>query len=243
MLIYNLLKVGYFMKKVADKLGKLKDLSLPSTKAVTKSRFVVKESYALSLAEHRLILSCIAQIDRTKPVPDTIVVTAKEFARDFPDQKGNEYSQLKTATENLFKRIIKLSEPDKKRRTWIRWIQDVTFADGDGQVELSFSKEIKPLLGNLRDNFVQFKMNEISNFKSAYSIRLFELLMQFKQTGFHVISIDDLKIAMAVDTVKSYKEYSGFKQKVLRIAIDEINEKSGWKVSVTESKKGVKSIF
>ena len=81
-----------------------------NTKAVTKSRFIVRESYALSLAEHRLILSCISKIDRTKGVPDEIVITVEEFKRDWPEMTSNIYREMKSATENLWQSIISCDE-------------------------------------------------------------------------------------------------------------------------------------
>jgi len=209
-----------------------------NTKAITKSRFIVKESYALSLAEHRLILSCISKIDRTGDVPDEISITAEEFKRDWPEVGTNTYGQMQTAVNHLWMRTIKLKEPDKKKRIWLRWVQRAEYDDGKGIITLRFSDEIKPMLGNLKDNFVQLRMNEVKGFKSAYTIRLFELLMQFKQAGYYTISVEEFKVAFGIDEIKSYGRFSNIKQKILDVALAEINGKSGWEVGMDLVKKG-----
>jgi len=216
----------------------MQNIALINTKAVTKSRFIVKESYALSLAEHRLLLSCISKIDRRADVPDEITITAEEFKRDWPEVKTNVYGQMQVAVKTLWERTIKLSEPDKKKRVWLRWVQRAEYDDGKGVITLRFSEEIKPLLGNLKDNFVQLRMNEVKGFKSAYTIRLFELLMQFKKSGYYTISVDDFKVAFGVDEIKSYKRFSLVKLKILDVAVKEINAKSGWEVGMDLVKKG-----
>jgi len=209
-----------------------------NTKAVSKSRFIVKESYALSLAEHRLILSCIAKIDRTKDVPDEITITAEEFQRDWPELKTNVYSQMQVAVSALWERTIKIAEPKYKKRVWLRWVQRATYDDGNATITLRFSDDIKPFLGNLHENFMQLRMNEIRGFKSSYTIRLFELLMQFKKKGFYIISVEDFKIAFGVDEIKSYSNFAQLNQKILKIAIKEINAKSSWEVGLDLKKRG-----
>lgn len=216
----------------------MEDIRFPNIRAVTKSRYIVKESYSLGLAEHRLMLSCISQIDRRMPVPDVFRITAKDYAHDWPESRSNVYRELESAANTLYERDIKLNEPDKNGRQRLRWVQSVSFFDKEGIVELRFSDAIRPFLGELKDNYVQFRMNEISGFKSKYSIRLFELLMQFKKNGFYIISTEDFIKALSLEGHKSYQRYSQLKQKILTVAIDEINKKSGWQVDLVEVKKG-----
>ena len=167
------------------------------------------------------------------------MLTASEYENDWPEVNRNVYRDLSTAVNSLYERDIKLSEPMKMRMR-LRWVQSVKFMDGDGYVELRFSDELKPMLGELKKNFVQFRMNEIRSFKSAHSIRLFELLMQFKSTGWYEISPDELRKAFNLEDTKSYQLYSQLKRRVIDPAVKEITAKSIWLIDYEEIKKGRK---
>lgn len=52
------------------------------------------------------------------------------------------------------------------------------YVEGSGIVQVEFHKSLKPYLLQLQEygNFTKYQINNVVNFKSQYSIRLYELL-------------------------------------------------------------------
>ena len=61
-----------------------------------------------------------------------------------------------------------------------------------------FDSRILPLLSELKDNFTQFLLNDVSGFGSVYSFRFYQMIMQFKSTGYCKVSLDDLRYSLAL---------------------------------------------
>ncbi|WP_350449326.1 replication initiation protein [Pseudomonas lundensis] len=76
----------------------------------------------------------------------------------------------------------------------------------------------------------------MADLSSTHSIRLFELLQQFKSTGFYTVSVEGFRELLELGP--SYERYSNLKLKVLNPAIAELREKSGLLIELTTEKKG-----
>ena len=67
-------------------------------------------------------------------------------------------------------------------------------------------------------------------------MRLYELLSQFKSTGYRIISIKDFRFAM--DVVNTNKGTKNLKRRVLIPAVKQLNEKSDLFCIVDDLKEG-----
>ena len=76
-------------------------------------------------------------------------------------------------------------------------------------------------------------------FKRFYTIRLFELLMQFEKTKERYIKLESLRDAFQVEKNK-YPFFADFRKWVLVPSIKEINEKTEWLVYWEQKKTGKK---
>ena len=140
----------------------------------------------LTLAEQRVLLACIAQIDAKETLTDQyrFEVTAAEIV-DLAglDNTSNAYRDLKKTSEKLYERSVIINDPDpdnpqiEQRKT--RWISSIDYAPGEGKLILSFSFGIIPYLSQLSREFTKYKLKHVSRFESVYSIRLYELLVQW----------------------------------------------------------------
>ncbi len=177
---------------------------------VTQSNHLIEASYRLKLDEKRLILAAVSKIDSRNQVPDEITVTAEEYGSMFDLDKTNAYRQLDQATMHLYERDIKLIEPDKQKRTHLRWVQAVEYHDGEGCVTLEFTDRVKPYLGNIKSHFTSYKLIEVKSFSSGHAIRLYELLMQFRKTGIREVEVPWLKAYFGVEN--RYPRFGNFRQ-------------------------------
>ncbi|MBN6469248.1 replication initiation protein, partial [Escherichia coli] len=79
--------------------------------------------------------------------------------------------------------------------------------------EIVFADSIMPYLTQLQGQFTKIVIKNVSTLKSVYSIRLYELLMQFKVIGDRLISIIDFRSMLGFDK----KKYATFKQSLIQI--------------------------
>lgn len=207
---------------------------------ITKHNDLIEASYKLSLEEQRLVLSCIAQIDSRlhKDVPDSITVSAEDYASLFGIKVRHAYEQMKGAVDRLYERDIRVKTPGQKDR--LRWVYRVSYLEGEGKVSLRFSPDIKPYIGQLNGLFKSYKLKNISRLRSAYSIRMYELLNQWRDTGTRFILVKDFKYMLQLDD--KYHRYSELNRCVIKPSLAEINAKTDMVVSLSTEKKG-RSIY
>jgi plasmid replication initiation protein len=79
-----------------------------------------------------------------------------------------------------------------------------------------------PYLAQVRQKFVLYNLREIGNFASLYTTRLYELLQEFKETGWMLKSVEQLREAFAIGN--KLKLYSNFKRRTFEPACKEIND-------------------
>ena len=210
---------------------------------VVKSNKVVEASYMLSLAEQRVLLCCIAQIDSTGVLTEDyrFEVTVLEFAKLIGiDNLANTYRDLKVASEKLYERSVIIENPyqDNLKITQLktRWISSIYYIPGEGKVVLCFAAGIIPYLSQLSREFTQYKLTHVTRFESVYSIRLYELLAQWLSSGEREIEIDWFKRQFQVDD--KYSRVVDLKKRVIEPAIKEINEYSNFWVTFEQRKRG-----
>jgi plasmid replication initiation protein len=209
---------------------------------VVKSNKVVEAGYRLSLYEQRILLSCIAQINSkgSLTIEDRFEVSAKEIVElSGVISLDRVYSILKEAVDKLSLRKVIICDPDpnnpKEKTRSISWISSVGYMPNEGKVLLRFGFDMIPYLTILTKEFTQYKLENVTKFKSTYSIRLYELLMQWISTGKREVEIAWLKKQLQVE--ESYPQMCDFKKRVIDVAIKEINDHSDIHVNKPDQRK------
>jgi plasmid replication initiation protein len=214
-------------REEAEGLGKL---------TVSKSNKLIQASYSLTLTEQRLLLCCIGQVNpiRTAGAQRNLFrISVSDFKATFPDANAASlYAQLHEAVIRLYERSIKVKEG--RKTTLVRWVQSVTYHDGEGWVELHFSEKIAPYLTLLGQKFTRFKIEQIAGLRSTYSLRIFEHLMQFQDTGWCEIDLTELKERLELP----YERFTDIRRWVLDVACNEISQKSNLTVEWKSIKQG-----
>lgn len=195
-------------------------------------------SYSMSLNEKRLVYSALSQIDsRGTSIPDEIKVHATDFADQWGINYDTAYRTLKSAKEELKEREIRTVNLDNGEVWDIRWIDSSAYQDGEGYVILSFSQKIKPYLVDLHKNFTSVRLYEIKRFSSPHTIRFFEEIMQYIEkdenkvsfkTGWWQTSIDNLRSMLRLGD--KYETWTDLKRYVIVKAMNEINQKSNYRI-------------
>jgi plasmid replication initiation protein len=214
----------------------------PASVRVTQANLLVEASYRLNLEEKRIIIAAIAKIDSRKTVPDSITITAEEYAKLFDLDVNAAYQQLKEAAVALYDRTIKLNTKDSKNRPIddeMRWVyRRAVYHSREGKVTIKFSPDLIPYLGQLKEQFTGYKLANVKALKSIYSIRLYELLTQYLPAGERWISVDQFRDML--DLNDKYPRFADLKRWIIEPAIAELNTKSNYDVRYEVEKSGNK---
>ncbi|MDX9816508.1 MAG: replication initiation protein [Smithellaceae bacterium] len=202
-------------------------------KLVRKSNFLIEASYKLSLVEQRIVMILASKI---KPADDEFKkyqLNIKEFA-DFLELKNkNEYSHIQTVTKKLLTRAFSIKMPDSLLQ--IGWLSSAKYYDGQGIVELCFDPQLKPYLLQLKDRFTSYKLKNVIQLRSSFSIRIYELLKQYEKLGERTFLLDNLRECLGLED-SQYKLYGDFKRKILLVAQAELAGKTDLSFEFVEIK-------
>jgi len=110
----------------------------------------------------------------------------------------------------------------------------------EGRITIEFTDRIMPYLEQVRQKFVLYNLKEISNFGSIYTTRLYELVQEFKDTGYILKSVPQLREIFAVG--QKFQKYNHFKTKTFEHACNEINNNYEMNLGYEEIKEGRKVI-
>jgi plasmid replication initiation protein len=205
---------------------------------VTKSNHLIEAGYKLSLNEQRLILSAISQLDSRKPIPkdNEFTITAAEFSKSFDIPLNQAYETLDEAASKLYDQDIKTYDRGAKTRERFRWVDRVKYWDGEAKVTLSFSRWIVPYLTLLHQQFTSYELKQVSQLKTAYAIRFYEILIQFIKTGERYITLKRLKELLELSD--QYPRFYDLKRYVITPSILDINRTTNLTVEWDVIKKG-----
>ena len=99
-------------------------------------------------------------------------------------------------------------------------------------------EDIIPYISQLREQFTQLMLDDVVDFGSFYSYRVYLMMMQFRSTGICTIKISDLRDTLELKD--KYEATKDLRKWVVDTAVDEINEKSPFNVTYEMTKTGRK---
>ena len=168
------------------------------------------------------------------------VLTAKEFSEVFNTDIDNSYKSLHKACKKLMKTSILLEKIELNEIWEINVCSTAKYNKKEGRITVEFTDRIMPYLSQVKQKFVLYNLKEIANFGSLYTTRLYELIQEFKDTGYMIKSVTQLREIFAVGN--SFKLYGDFKRYTFEHACQEINDNYKMNLGFEEIKEGRKII-
>lgn len=214
-----------------------------------KSDLVVKSNRLntaiqnLSLSEVRIIQLAIVDARETGEGISTdkpLLISAARYAEAFNVTIQTAYEAIVDAEKNLFERRFSfLDEYDEPVKS--RWIQRSKHVKGMASISIIFTYDVVNeivRIDGFEKFFTSYMLEQTANMKSTYSVRLYELLIQWKSTkNTPVFELKIFREQLGLDD-EEYTRMDNFKKRILDSSIEEINEKSDIKVSYEQVKKG-----
>jgi plasmid replication initiation protein len=168
-------------------------------------------------------------------------ITAKEFSQAFGVDLNTSYGILKRAGNRLARTAITLQKPELFQIWDIAICAIAKYNTKEGSLTIKFTEEIMPYLAQVQKKYILYNLKEVANFGSLYTTRLYELIQEFKDTGWIEKSVNQLREVFAVG--KKFPDYNNFKRKTFAHAIDEINSQYDMNLKFEERKEGRKVVL
>ena len=197
---------------------------------VVKANELIEMPVDFSLMQLKLFAKIIVSI-RDEPNKEFYEFSVKSLLQDFGLTETN-YTQLKIATKGLIRPVVVKGEGIEEDQ--IPFFSRVNYT-AKGIVKFWMSSELKPLILDLEKNYTKYYFSNIARLKSAYAIRIYELLKQYEFKGERVLSINEIKGFLKIEDDK-YKQYGHFKSKVILVAQKELKSKTDIYFEVEEIK-------
>lgn len=214
-----------------------------SKDVVVKSNRLNVATQNLSLSEVRIMQLAIIDARETGTGLSTdkpLIISSSRYAEAFNVTRQTAYEAILDAEKNLFERRFSFLDTDD-RMVKSRWVQRVKYLDDESSIEVILTYDVVNEITRIdgyEQFFTKYLLAQTASMKSAYSVRLYELLVQWKTAKkTPLLQLDCFREQLGVDDTE-YKLMSDFKKRVLNVAVDEINEKTDLKVSYEQVKKG-----
>lgn len=213
-------------------------------KLVVKGNGLIEASYRLDLSAQRLVLLAVINArDMGAPItPESYIdVSARDYIDAFNLSRTAGYKTLKAAADALLKGMITLScineRTGKPGVEKVRWVSACQYYESEAFVRVQFTPAVIPNIGNLESRFSSYLLKNVSKISSSYTIRMYELLAQYKTIGSRDITLIDLRNYLGADD-PSYDRLDNFKRKVLDLGVKQINELTDLDVSYVPERSG-----
>lgn len=225
---------------------------------VKGNELIQKSRFELSLQEQKTIAYICSMIkpvtQETRSKYDQNISWQLKYEFDIRDyckicgldyNNGKNYLDVKATLKKLRDRSMWLSLEDGTK-VLVGWLTKAKINQRSGIVAITLDEDLVPYLFDLGQRFTQYQLYNILAMKSAFSIRIYELLKSYAFQGTKTFDIDELKHLLMVDSVKSYKNFKDFRMYVLEKAQKEINELTDIQIfyePITKGRKVVKVKF
>ena len=246
---------------------------IPEKQENQKQVLTLNELSKRKVVEHNSLITSIAKMDKTplkmfelavscinteEPPKDNIIYLSKaELFTFFKVDDSNKHTRFKQAIELMQKQaFFQIKEVKDKgyEMTSIVPIPTVKWNSYNDDVMIQFNQFIMPYLIDLKAEFTQYKISELKELNSKYSIILYRWLsMNYNQYEHYNVkggrraeqvenyrkpSISVKELREITDTVNEYKEIYDFEKRVLKKSLAEINAHTSFNVNYEKIKKG-----
>lgn len=219
---------------------------------VTQSNKLIEGSYDVNLSEIRLLWLALTKVDSKLPQPEReYTLTAGEYSAMYDLDLNNCYKQLRKIADTLgTKPIITYEYNEKKNRVdkvSRFWFSKISYGiSGEPEITLKFSDEVSKYLYEIKSEFTQMNIFNMTRLDSSFAFRLFSWLSKYKnldkyKTAKGVIKTDPISVMWMKERfglLNRYNEYKHFKTRILDPSVESINRTTNYDVTYEQKKTG-----
>lgn len=196
---------------------------------------LVNAKYKLNTSEMKFILTAMTQLDsKNDEILQEYEIKVSELEKKLQSEQNE--TRLKQFAKKLMSKPLEVPTEDG----WIiaNWFSDIEYIRGQAKFKVRFSEKLKPYLLQLKERFVSYNLKYILPLTSTYSVRIYQLLKEYEKFTKRYFEVEELMDILQVP--KSYRNYTNFNAKVLKVAEKELQEHTDIYFTLEEEKEGRK---
>lgn len=206
-------------------------------KVVKANEIIQRARFDLGVMEQKTFCYAVSKIKPTDTADTEYTFTINEYCDvcGINRNDGRTIENVKEALQKLRNKSFYLLEDDG---SWvlIGWLSKVRVMPKSGKIKIKFDEDMQKYLVGLYSNYTQYSLLCVLPMRSAYSIRLYELLKSY-------IGLKRKEIDFDTDELKAklyapYVNFKDFRKNALEPATREINQYTDIEISWEPIKKG-----
>lgn len=190
---------------------------------VRKSNYLVEAAYRLSAVEQKIILVLASMIKTKDREFKPYMLRIRNFSRLIELDSKADYEYLKSVTRSLLEKVFVIRTPHSEIQT--HWLSSVEYNEGKGSVAFTFDPKLRPFLLQLKERFTTYRLRDVIQLRSSFSIRMYELLKEYENIGSRTFELKQLKEVLGLER-RQYTLYGDFKKRVILPAQKELKAKT-----------------
>lgn len=235
---------GLPMKTESTKKPQKKSIKQRAKKAVvTQDNRFVYAKYDMNANELKFFMWIVAQINSQR---DTLFqeceIPLSEVFQIFNHQNDENHTYVRNLCSSMSKKtyeedfVLNIKEialfdddlPLTEGEIFLTMplFKYIAYVKGEQKIRYKLNDSLMKYFLNLKRDFTQFKFDDIQRMKSAYSIRIYNMLICELKQNRQSLKINLATLQNILEVPKTLQEYKHFNQKVLTQARNDINAKS-----------------
>lgn len=204
--------------------------------SVSKLNNLVEARYKLSAPEQKIILLLASMVQPGDADFKMYKFRLVELISLLGLQSKGSYQTIENTVTNLMSQVFEVRMPDSNKWVKYSWVIKSAYDGEEGCIYMQLHPDLKLFFLNLKRTFTTYKLFNILELKSGYSIRMYELLKQYEPIGERTMTVSELRYSLGVN--KELTKYSNFKRVCILKAQEELKEKTDISFDFKEIKKG-----
>ena len=195
------------------------------SKQVKQHNLLTQARYDMSALEMDIVFLLLSKLDNDKRSKKLYRIHIGELEARAGKEVIN-VTRLRESTSKLRAREYSVVEEDGSYLQ-VGILASARYIKQDRILELELSMLMEQFLFDLRENFTVYYLETALKLKSKYAKRIYQLLSQFRSTGYYRTTILKMKEQLGLYDPKTkkekYTEFTTFKRKVIEVAKKELD--------------------
>lgn len=189
-------------------------------KVVQLNKFIKGDVSAFSVNDLKIFKLIISKVDSKDSLFKDFYEINTDEIKALNINEKHLYSETRKTLKRLANIYITFDEGDTIREVGLIR-NDFKFEKYSKKILINFNDDMGEYLVNLKKNFFMYDLIDIVNFRFKHTLKFYEYI---KSQSLNVIKLKIETIKDILDLKNKYNRYTNFKNDVLEVIVEEINE-------------------
>ena len=195
-----------------------KNKLVTSGKNWVEKRNIVNEMkvYSFGLEELRIFNTYLSKINARDSATRLVRFTVSYFQK-LMNIDSIKISQLEAVADKLLQRIVTIRNYESGGSTKFQLFKRCKIekdVNGEWYMDIDAHDESLPLLFDFKEKFLTYNLENLAGLKSGNQIRMYEILKQYENTGYRIVTLAELKEYVGILPTE-YTQYKFLKRDVI----------------------------